>query len=77
MTAEANRAAQARMALRGVNVSVDKKWLESLIETVCDALQAERRAASERHEQRRADALGDQMNEIIRDYERALERGRL
>jgi hypothetical protein len=71
---EAAAARQAQAAARAAEptVSVSKKWLEGLMETALDALNAEKRAARDRREQRRADAIADQMDQLVAGYEKAL-----
>jgi hypothetical protein len=76
LNADADRRARADAITHEKTIRVDKRWLDSLVSTLCDALQSERRAAMERREQRRADAIASQIDQVVGDYKRALERGR-
>jgi hypothetical protein len=76
LIADARRRDAAHEALRELNVTVSKQWLDSLVSTLCDALQSERRAAMERRDQRRADTIAGQIDQVVGDYNRVLERGR-
>jgi hypothetical protein len=76
LNADADRRARADAFVDAKTIRVDRAWLVSLVSTLCDTLQSERRAAMQRHEQRRADAIAYQIDQVIGDHNRALERGR-
>jgi hypothetical protein len=68
--------AEARQALRRSVVSVDVQWLQTLVDTVADGLVQERREAMERGEFSRVDRLNNEVDALLRSYEKALSRGR-
>jgi hypothetical protein len=77
MTAEANRKAQARMALRAETFAIDKKWFMTHVNEVADDLREQAREARMAGQSMRADYLSNRVEALGREVDKILERERL